>query len=271
MDIGTGKPTPGEQARVRHHLVDIAEPDQPFTVDDWLVAAEHAIAAIRARGHRPIVVGGTHLYAQALLFGLFRGPDPDPALRAALTTMDPVARRAELERVDPAAAARIHPADTRRTVRALEVFRQTGTPISAFQQQWSPGGARADALVVRLDWPVADINARINARVRAFMAAGFLDEVSALWSARRLGPQAAQAIGYRQLVDHLEGRVSLDDAVERTKIETRALAKAQRTWLKRFAALPRTVTIAAGGTPAERWAALVLDAQAGAPDPAAGA
>ncbi|MBX3402651.1 MAG: tRNA (adenosine(37)-N6)-dimethylallyltransferase MiaA [Phycisphaeraceae bacterium] len=155
MDIGTAKPTIEERRGVVHHLIDVcsagilpvrkaeehghdAHATKSFTVDDWLTLARKKITEIRGRGALPIVVGGTHLYIKALLDGLFEGPEPDEALRAQLTAMEPASRRAELERVDPDAAARIHPNDIRRTVRALEVFRLTGTPISAHQKQWDP-------------------------------------------------------------------------------------------------------------------------------------
>ncbi len=242
MDIGMAKPTPAERRGVPHHLIDLVEPTVGFSVHEWLALAGPLIARLRAGGVVPIVVGGTHLYAKALLDGLFEGPPPDEALRAALRAMDPAARRVELERLDPAAAARIHRNDERRTVRALEVFRQTGTPISALQRQWD-SAPRADALLVALDWPAGAINARINARVRAMMDQGLLAEVRALHAAGRLGPQAREALGYKQLVEHLEGRCSLDDAVERIKIETRRFAKNQRTWLRRLRATPEALVL----------------------------
>jgi tRNA dimethylallyltransferase len=152
--------------------------------------------------------------------------------------MDPAARRAELERLDPAAAARIHANDARRTVRALEVHRLTGKPISALQEQWDAGRARPDCTLVVLNWPTDELNRRINARVRAMMDAGLLEETRALHSAGRLGPQAREALGYKQLLEHLEGRTTLDEAVERIKIETRRFAKNQRTWLRRLQAAP---------------------------------
>lgn len=244
LDIGTAKPTPAEQRGVRHHLIDLVEPTDRFSVDQWLALANHTIDDIRARHAVPIVVGGTHLYVKALLEGLFEGPPPDPALRERLTAMDPHARRAELERVDPDAAARIHFNDVRRTVRALEIFQQTGTPISAHQRQWDAGTARPDAQLIILDWPVEAINRRINARVKDMIQRGLLDEVRTLHAGGRLGPHAAEALGYKQLLDHLLGRVSFDNAVERIKIETRRFAKNQRTWSKRLAPTPGTRLIA---------------------------
>jgi tRNA dimethylallyltransferase len=257
MDIGTAKPTIAERRGIPHHLIDLVEPTEAFTVSDWLTAADRCIAEITSRRCTPIVVGGTHLYIKAFLDGLFEGPDPDPALRESLRALGLPALRAELARIDPAAAARIHPNDERRTIRALEVFRQTGTPISALQRQWDANAGRDDCLLVGLDWPSELINPRINARVRSMMDRGLLEETRALWAAHRFGPQAAQALGYKQLIEHLEGRCSLDDAVEAIKIETRRFAKNQRTWLKRLRLTPRSLWIDAAATPIGEWPGLV--------------
>lgn len=253
MDIGTAKPTPEEQQGVPHHLIDLVEPTERFTVHDWLRRAEPLIADLHARSVTPIVVGGTNLYVKAFLDGLFDAPPIDRAVAAAVRAMPQPDRRAELERVDPAAAARIHPADERRTIRALEVHRQTGTPISALQAQWDAAHpARPEALLVGLDWPAAAINPRINARVRTMIETGLVEEARALWAAGRLGPQAREAIGYKQLIPHFEGHQPLDEAIERIKIETRRLGKNQRTWLNRLRARPGSLWIdAAERTPGE--------------------
>ncbi|GIK18780.1 MAG: tRNA dimethylallyltransferase [Phycisphaerales bacterium] len=244
MDVGTAKPTPAERRGVVHHLIDIVEPDdpEPFTLHRWLALANSRIDELRSRGITPIVVGGTHLYIKALLDGLFEGPGEDAALRAELRAMDPAARRRELERVDPAAAARIHPNDERRSIRALEVFRLTGRPITEHQSQWDRA-PRPDALLVGVEWPTEALNRRINARVKAMMQRGLLDEVRAL--APRLGPQAREALGYKQLLAHLEGRATLDEAVEAIKIETRRFAKNQRTWLRRLREIPGSIRLTA--------------------------
>lgn len=257
MDIGTAKPTADERRGIPHHLIDIVEPTESFTVSDWLAAAESAIADIKSRGRIPIVVGGTHLYIKSLLDGLFEGPDPDPALREELRALPAHTRRAELERIDPAAAARIHPNDERRTIRALEVFRQTGIPISAHQQQWDKT-TRTDCTLIGLDWPVELLNPRINARVKSMMDRGLLEETRALLP--RLGPQAKEALGYKQLLEHLEGRATLDDAVEQIKIETRRFAKNQRTWLRRLKTQPGSIWIDVPTTPRDQWAAIAIKA-----------
>ena len=260
MDIGTAKPAHEERRGIAHHLIDIVEPTQKFTVSDWLGAAERAVADINAGGRVPVVVGGTHLYIKAFLEGLFEGPDPDPGLRESLRAMGLPALRVELERVDPAAALRIHPNDERRTIRALEVFRQTGRPISEHQRQWDAGGGREDCVLVGLEWPVEALNRRINARVKGMMERGLLEEVRGLWSAGRLGPQAREALGYKQLVEHLEGRAPLEEAVEQIKIETRRFAKNQRTWLRRLRSTPKSVWIDAGVVSRVEWATVVLEA-----------
>lgn len=278
LDIGSAKPTPEERGGVRHHLIDIVEPTDEFTVHDWLRAAEACIADIRARGHVPIVVGGTHLYVKGFIDGMFEGPGADEALRVQLRARGLTALREELSRVDPSAAAKIHPNDERRTIRALEVFLLTGKPISEHQRQWdqptdmscqeapSDGGAvrvagrRRDCVLVGLDWPTEAINRRINARVRQMIDAGLVEECRTLHAGGRLGIQAREALGYKQLIEHLERRCSLDDAIEEIKIQTRRFAKNQRTWLKRLRLTPGSVWINAEETPSEQWPDIVLAA-----------
>lgn len=247
MDIGTAKPSAAERALVPHHLIDIQSPyeDSPFTVEDWLSHAHAAITAVRARGHIPIVVGGTSLYIQSLLFGLFEGPAADPVLRAELAALPPEQLRAELVRIDPEAAERIHPADLRRTLRAIEVFRLTGTPITAHQRQWggsSATGPRPGFALYILDWPKETLNPRINARVKAMRDAGLLDEVRTLCARGPLNRQAREAIGYKQLLHLCQDPTRpwppraqlIDDAFEQIKIDTRRFAKNQRTWIRRM-------------------------------------
>lgn len=259
MDLGTAKPTPAEQDEAPHHLIDIADPsDDGFSVDQWLELAEEAIGQIRSRGRFPIVVGGTNLYIQALLEGLFEGPEPDPELRQRLQAMDGPALRDWLSRVDPAAARRIHPNDRKRTIRAIEVHESTGRPISELQQQWHQGSGREDVLIVGLDWPVEAINRRINTRVKAMMEAGLVEEVRGLWGGGRLGLQAREALGYKQIIDHLEGRCELAESIEQIKIRTRRYAKQQRTWLRRFKIRGNSIWLEAGGQSPQDLARQVL-------------
>jgi tRNA dimethylallyltransferase len=234
LNIGSAKPSEGERRGVPHHLMDIVEPTEPYSVDRWLRDAKTVIAEIRARGATPIVVGGAHLYIKAFLEGLFEGPPPDQALRDELASLTSEQRRAELERVDPAAAGRIHPNDQRRTIRALEVFRQTGTPLSDLQSQWDSGNRRTDAMPVALLWPSELINTRINSRVRLMVEAGLIEESRALWESGDLDTQAGEALGYKQLASHFRGEMTLEKAIEQIRIETRRFAKNQRTWLRRL-------------------------------------
>ncbi|GAB5497246.1 MAG: tRNA (adenosine(37)-N6)-dimethylallyltransferase MiaA [Phycisphaerales bacterium] len=244
MDIGTAKPSRAELDEVPHHLIDIVEPTEPFTLAQWLALAEEAIEAIKKRGNVPIVVGGTHLYIKSLMDGLFEGPTPDAAIRAQLQALPTAELRAELERVDPEAAARIHPNDERRTIRALEVFRQTGQTISSLQTQWDKEHPRDPSrFLVVLNWEAAAINTRINARVREMKAEGLIAEVRALHEAGRLGPTAREALGYKQFIHHFEGELAEDEAIEQIKIETRRFAKNQRTWLRRLQSSQGSLTL----------------------------
>lgn len=267
LDIGTAKPTPDERRGITHHLIDIVDPGERFTVHDWLYAAEAAIADIRARGKTPIVVGGTHLYIKSFLDGMFEGPGASEEIRAELCLLPQAALRSELERVDPAAAAKLHPNDLRRTIRALEVFRLTGTPISEHQRQWDrEDHARQDCILIGLDWPAELLNPRINARVKDMIARGLVQEARGLWERGVLAAnQAAEALGYKQLLAHFEGRCSLDDAIEEIKIETRRFAKNQRTWLKRLRTTPASVWIDAASAPFDSWTAIVMHALRGSP------
>jgi tRNA dimethylallyltransferase len=261
LNIGTAKPTMQEQEGVPHHLIDIRQPGERFTVADWLAEAHRAIAAIKAAGHLPIVVGGTHLYIKSFLEGMFEGPAEDPQLRAQLAALPPEELRARLERVDPAAAAKLHRNDLRRTIRALEVHRLTGTPISELQRQWDQATTRrTDCVLVGIEWPPEELNRRVTARVKDMVTRGLVAEVESLWKAGRLIGQAREALGYKQLIEAFEGRCSVADAVERIKIDTRHLAKAQRTWMRRLRSIPGSVWIDASAQPSDRWANRVIDA-----------
>ena len=236
MDIGTAKPSVAQQREIPHHLLDLVEPSEDgFSVDRWLALTQEAIAEVRRRGRWPIVVGGTNLYIQALLKGLFEGPEPNPSLRAGLEALDDDALRERLEAVDAPAATRIHANDRKRAIRAIEVYEQTGQRISDLQQQWSaPSTASDDIRLIGLEYSVKTINTRINARVKAMFEAGLVGEVQALQAGGGLGRQASEALGYSQILDHLAGRMSLADAAEQIKIGSRRFAKQQRTWLRRF-------------------------------------
>ena len=239
MDIGTGKPTPAQQAEVPHHCIDLVEPTMSFSVARFVAHAEAAIASMARSGAVALAVGGTSLYIKALSEGLFEAPPGDGAVRAALRARAAEVGWAclheELARVDPEAAGRIHPNDQRRIVRALEVFRTTGRPISELQAQWDSGRRRHDCVLIGLRRDRDAQGRRINARVRRMAAAGLKDEVAALLAEPGgMSPQAAAAVGYAEMIAHLRGDLTEAEALERIKINTRRLAKKQRTWHRRW-------------------------------------
>lgn len=236
MDIGTAKP-PGElRRRIPHHLIDIADPREPYSAGSFVRDAELAIAAIRARGRVPVVVGGTHFYVRALLHGLFVEPPKDPALRARLEAdwdADPAAVRTLLQTVDPESAARIPPRDRQRTLRALEVGLVAGRPMSELWRTQQPTAAARDHVMLGIVPPRAELHARIEARVGSMLAAGLLDEVrSLLLQGVPRGAQALKAIGYRECARVLDGEWSVDRARDEMTVATRRLAKRQLTWLR---------------------------------------
>ena len=236
MDVGTAKPTPHERARVRHHVIDVVDPNQDFTVARFVVLADAVIADARRRKVPLIATGGTPLYYKSLFEGLFDGPSADPSVRARLNDQPLEQLHARLSQVDAASAARIHANDRKRLVRALEVFELTGRPISSLQLEWSGDAAhRHAARWFGLSWEKDELNRRINARVKQMIEAGWLDETCALLARYgSLSKTASEATGYAELIDHLRGRASLDDAVERIKIATRQLARRQMKWFRRF-------------------------------------
>jgi tRNA dimethylallyltransferase len=241
MDIGTAKPTAEQRAAVRHHLLDIVEPSEEFSVAQFVAAAEAAIADIAARGKRILCVGGTPLYIKALSEGLFEGPSADESIRAKLRerahALGTPALHSELRKVDPVAAERIHPNDLRRIVRALEVHELTGTPITALQTQWDQQRTVYDCTFIGVHRDREDQSRRTNLRVGRMIELGLVDEVRRLIEEDPpMSTTARQALGYREIIEHLEGDVSLEQAVENIKINTRQFSKAQRTWYKRFLA-----------------------------------
>ena len=243
MDIGTAKPTADERRRVPHHALDLVRPDEPFHAARWAAVARAAIADIAARGRLPIVVGGTGLYYRALVTGLFEAPPPDDGIRArhrAEAATDGVeALHARLAAVDPDAAAAIRVRDLVRISRALEIYEQTGVPITTLRRQAVPPAALAPTVLL-FDPPLVTLRARITARVEQMIAAGFLDEVRALRAAG-YGPalKPLQALGYRQLGAVLDGTMSLADAVAETVQATFAYARRQRTWFRKQEAARR--------------------------------
>jgi len=260
MDIGTAKPSPAERAEVPHHLLDQVDPAEDWSVTRFQATATEALAGIEARGHRALLVGGTGLYLQAVVDRLaFPGSWPD--LRAELeaeagTPAGVGALYRRLAAAAPTAAARIEPANARRIVRALEVTAGSGRPFSSF-------GPGLDAYpptrfrMVGVWLPREVVNARIGRRYRDQLAAGFVDEVRGL--ADRPGGMsrtARQALGYRELLGHLEGNTTVDVAVEEAVRRTRQFARRQRAWFRRD---PRITWLGAAENPLATLPALLGD------------
>ncbi|MFW5839190.1 MAG: tRNA (adenosine(37)-N6)-dimethylallyltransferase MiaA [Planctomycetota bacterium] len=239
MDIGTAKPSAEARAKILHHCIDLVEPWESFSVAQFVEAADAAVEQVRQAGAIPLAVGGTSLYIKALSEGLFEGPGADDQLRAELAEQAErhglASLHAQLAEVDPEAAGRIHPNDRKRIFRALEVWKLTGRAITDLQQQWDDQPDRYECVFIGLARDKAEGNRRINRRVKKMVEMGLLDEVKTLWEdPRGISAPAAQAVGYAEIIEHLEGRCSFDSAVERIKINTRRLAKKQRTWQRRF-------------------------------------
>jgi tRNA dimethylallyltransferase len=254
MDLGTAKPAAEERARARHWLIDVVDPNEPFSLGRYLDLAHEALADCWSRGVLPLLAGGTGQYVWALLEGweVPRVP-PDPQLRAELEAQaereGPASLIEELERVDPAYAARVDKQNLRRVIRALEVYRRTGSPISSCQTRRPPGVAwSAIGLCCERD----ELYRRIDARVDAMVAAGLIDEVRGLVErGYGCGLPAMSGIGYRQICQHLAGELSLAEAVERVKTETHRLSRMQRNWFRARDPRVRWIDVTAGDPFAE--------------------
>ena len=238
MDIGTAKPPKEARQRIKYHLIDVIEPSDSFSVGTFLDLANDAVEQIKRRGSPIVAVGGTALYIKALLYGLFEGPGTDEKIRSRLQQRAKAEGLEQLyhqlENLDPMTARRIHPNDARRIIRALEVYELTGKPISTLQQQWKPDAIH-NWTIIGLRTEKIDANRRINSRVKKMIATGLVDEVKSLLAEDKpLSKQARCAIGYAEIIDYLNGKISLEDATELIKKNTRHLAKNQRTWFKTF-------------------------------------
>lgn len=238
LDIGTAKPSLEERARVPHHLIDILEPHERYSAGDFARRAREAIEEIRSRGRLPIVVGGSGLYLRALFEGISPIPPGDPEvrkqLRERLEAEGLPALAAELHERDPETAARLGAGDTQRILRALEVSLVAGEPLSAYISRQPFGAQRIEAIRVGLTLPRGILYDQIAGRVAQMVQKGWGEEVAGLLS-RGLSPSlpAFQAIGYRQLVQHLVGTWSLDRAIAETIRATRRFAKRQETWFRK--------------------------------------
>ncbi len=240
LDIGTAKPSAEDLSSVPHHLVDVAAPSERFDLQVYLQLVREACGAILARGASPLFVGGTGLYLAALVRGLFEGPPADVELRERLRQESESGEAAplhdRLREVDPASADRIHPNDTRRTLRALEVWVQSGQTMTSLQAQWtaqrSPREERAR--LVGLEVPADQLDARIRQRTDAMLDAGWAAEALALEQAGGLGDSASQALGYDTALALAKGEVSREEAAELIALRTRQFARRQRTWYRKF-------------------------------------
>ena len=237
LDIGTAKPTAAERARVPHHLIDVAELTQPFDAAKFVSLANLAVTEIQSHGRVPIFCGGTGLYFKAYLEGLGEAPPADPALRAELEAMPLVALLRELEQHDPATFAKIDRHNPRRVIRAVEVIRLTGKPFSQQRAEWKSKVQSPESKVIfALTRSAEDLRVRINARVDEMFTRGLVDETRRLLErGLEQNKTAMQAIGYRQVVEHLRGERSLAETMELVKSKTRQFAKRQMTWFRKHA------------------------------------
>ncbi len=233
LDLGTAKPTPDERARIRHHLIDVADLDGVFDAGRFVVLATAAVAEIQARGKVPILCGGTGLYFNAWLNGLGTAPPPDPALRAELEARPLPELLDELARHDAVTFDEIDVQNRRRVVRAVEVIRLTGRPFSQMRAAWPE---RAPSLAGRsfgLERPRPELVRRIDRRVDTMFAQGLIEETRRLLPAGLAGNRIAlQAIGYRQVLEHLQGERGRRETIEWVKVRTRQFAKRQSTWFR---------------------------------------
>jgi tRNA dimethylallyltransferase len=236
MDIGTAKPTPEQLRIVPHHMVDCVMPDEPFSAADYQRGADEAIRQIRERGSTPMLVGGSGMYFRALVDGLFEGPKADPELRRKLR------QEADkfgvpylydrLENIDPEAAEKIHHNDLLRIIRALEVYEKSGKRVSELRKQWDSGETRYKFTAFGLNRPREELYERIEKRVDQMMAEGLLDETRSLSKYSR-NLYAINCLGYKELLDFLDGKHDLAEAIRLIKQNTRRFAKRQLTWFKR--------------------------------------
>ena len=251
LDIGTAKPSPADRARVPHHLIDISDLTKSFDAAQFARLAHRAVSEIQSRGHVPILCGGTGLYFRAFLDGLGEAPSADAKLRAELEATPLEKLLEELRERDPAAYEKIDRKNPRRVIRAVEVIRLTGQPFSEQRSRWGEtpgepgvGSSRRDDRTARRAVPTktnfycfmrtpADLHARINARVDAMFARGLVDETRELLKrGLEQNKTAMQAIGYRQVVEHLRGECPLAETIELVKVRTRQFAKRQLTWFR---------------------------------------
>jgi tRNA dimethylallyltransferase len=255
MNIGTAKPTPEQQARIPHHLLDVLDPTESFSVSRYRELALRTIQDIQARGKQAVFVGGTALYLKALLRGIFEGPPADWEFRRRVEAevaeigLEPLYQR--LQQVDPLSAHKLHPRDQRRIVRALEVYTLTGQPISHLQEEFEFGARAEQCRVFAIRHPRDVLHRRIETRVDAMFAAGLVDEVRELLQRfSQLSSTAMQAVGYREVIDHVLGMADLATTRERVLVRTRRFARHQETWFRGLSEC-RMLDVTTGTSPAQ--------------------
>jgi tRNA dimethylallyltransferase len=240
LDIGTAKPDATQRQTVPHHLIDVVNPDEALNAARFAAMAWGCIHAIETRGRQPLIVGGSGLYIRALTDGLFSGPGADPHLRASLEVEADVvggqALHRRLAQIDPTAAARIHPHDRVRMIRALEIYALTGQPISQWQRQWQRPTGRGTFVLIGLQREREDLRQRIATRTAAMLDLGLETEVNTSL-ARGFAPTlpALQSVGYAEMIAHLAGTLNLSQARELIERHTWRLAKRQMTWFRHIA------------------------------------
>jgi tRNA dimethylallyltransferase len=239
MDVGTAKPTLAQRERVPHHLVDLVDPNESFSVGRYATEAQRIMSEITRRGKYPLFVGGTPLYLKVMTSGLFSGPSADWELRGTLhqraENEGTPALHEELRRVDPVSAETIHPNDLKRIVRALEVFHKTGRPISELRTEWSNPRTDRHSLIAGIARDRHELYRRIEKRVDEMFAAGLVEEVQELLAKfGTLGREASQALGYKEVLAYLAGEGDLESTMELVKRNTRRMAKRQLTWFRSF-------------------------------------
>jgi tRNA dimethylallyltransferase len=237
MDVGTAKPTKDDRAKVAHHMIDVVEPNEPYSAAKYKDDASRAIDEVIGRGKNVIVCGGSGLYIRVLTKGIFTGPERDKAFREALEIEAKEKGTNELHKrlkeVDPVSAKNIHPNNLVRIIRALEVFHASGRPFSEFHAEHAFSESPYDALMLYIERPRAELYTRIDARAVQMIEEGLVEETKALIAKgykENLKPM--RALGYKEMVEYISGRLSLDDATELLKKNTRNYAKRQITWFK---------------------------------------
>lgn len=237
MNIGTAKPTAEDRSLVPHHLIDVVNPNEPYNIYCYLEAAHQIVKQIHRRGNEVLFVGGTPLYLKALLRGLFQGPEADWKFREKIVretaTIGKDSLYQRVLQVDPLSASRLHPNDTRRLIRALEVYKLTGQPISHLQLQFEESRPAEQCRVFVLERPKSELTFRMDHRVDWMFRTGLLEETKALTESETPpGQTARQAVGYREALAHLAGELSRVEAINRVKIRTRRFGKRQKSWFR---------------------------------------